>query len=111
MIISLILFLLVIFLKLAANCTILDVESFQVAMRSTDEKLSLPIIETDASDFTFDWFVVATAEPSLENARCRIPDFNAFRVSCNESVENGVVKYLNAMLIVSQMIVGFMTVG
>jgi len=94
-------FVLYYFLERLHSSSVLDVEAIDTASLVSDEQLAASVIHAHASDV----FRCSVTEHTLESTINGIPDFNAARMSSNESVEYRVVKYTAASLVISEMVV------
>ena len=81
--------------------SILHIKAIGTTSLISDEKFSIPIIKTDASDVSLG----DVMEHILETAIRGIPDFNTGRVSSDKSVEDGVVENAQTGVLVCQVVI------
>ena len=89
------------FLELFHLGAVLDVNAVNSTSLIPNEELSVPLVKTDACNV----FSSDISEHTLKTSIRSVPNLYTFRMGCNKSVEDGVVKNTDTCLVVSKMVV------
>ena len=87
-------------------CPVFNVDRENSASGVADEQLAVSVVEADASYVSGCEF----SKDGDEAAGCGVPDFDAFWVGGYEGVEDWVVEYADAGLVVCKVVVGWFIV-